>query len=146
MPNNPAAAKTLDMLDMLVPFRILDLVHLRPEQRIALAHAAWEPIISCEGTGKKALTGGAALMFGGPTYQTELSALITVIAVCAYQPGGITVFGRHWCTDHRVCLDAERQAADDGPPLLDVVSEPEQPTGPTYRGRPVVDIQLPEVA
>lgn len=31
-------------------------------------------------------------------------ALARCLAIAAYQPGGITFAGLHWCTDHAACL------------------------------------------
>ena len=137
----PVAARTLAYLDAIMPFAILDMSTLTDEQRINAAQEAWGPVIDCDGKGKTQLTGGAALMYGGPTYHDERKRLVTVVAAMAYQPGGIRWMGRHWCTDHDLCLDAAREA-EESP--LDLVDPP--PAEPTYRGRPVVDITLPEVA
>lgn len=38
------------------------------------------------------------------------NALAQGIAVLAMQPGGVTVFGVHWCTDHRACVAADEEA------------------------------------
>lgn len=32
------------------------------------------------------------------------------LAAAAFQPGGISVFGRHWCVDHAECVAAEAAA------------------------------------
>lgn len=138
----PIAARTLEYLDAIMPFAILDMSTLTDEQRIDTAQEAWQPVIDCDGKGKTQLTGGAALMFGGPTYHDERKRLVTVLAAMAYQPGGITWMGRHWCTNHGLCLDAARWAAEH--PLLE--SADTSPTEPTFRGRPIVDLRLPEVA
>ncbi|MDD4866196.1 MAG: hypothetical protein PHQ28_03420 [Mycobacterium sp.] len=34
------------------------------------------------------------------------------LAAAAYLPGGVTAFGRHWCTNHRLCLDAAAKARE----------------------------------
>jgi hypothetical protein len=137
----PIAARTLEYLDAIMPFAILNLSPLTDEQRITAAQEAWGPVIDCDGKGKTQLTGGAALMFGGPTYHDERKRLVTALAAMAYQPGGITWMGRHWCTDHQLCLNAKREAVESP---LETVDPP--PTEPDYRGRPVVDLHLPEVA
>ena len=41
----------------------------------------------------------------GKTAQS-FNALAEGIAILATVPGGVTVFGRHWCTDHNVCKNA----------------------------------------
>jgi hypothetical protein len=136
--------RTLEWLGITVPFEILKQRQLRPEQRIALAQDAWQPIIDCEdttaGRKKTQYSGGAALMFGGPTYQDERRRLMVVLAAMAYQPGGITWMGRHWCVNHAECVEAERQAAENpinlsGPPAAD-----SKPDTTTYQGRPVIDL------
>lgn len=42
------------------------------------------------------------------------TAIAKGIARMAYAPGGVRIFGLHWCTDHDVCLAAERGAAEEG--------------------------------
>jgi len=139
----PVAARTLAYLDAIMPFAILDMSTLTDAQRITAAREAWGPVIDCDGKGKAQLTGGAALMFGGPTYHDERKRLVTALAAMAHHPGGITWMGRHWCTDHGLCLDAAREAAEHP---LSHVDEPAPTTEPMYRGRPIVDLHLPEVA
>ena len=34
------------------------------------------------------------------------------IAALAHSPGGVTVFGRHWCTNHQLCLHAAAKARE----------------------------------
>ena len=45
---------------------------------------------------------------GGGTADT-FNHLARGLAALAYQPGGVTAFGRHWCTDHRACDAAEAE-------------------------------------
>ncbi|WP_433460721.1 hypothetical protein [Micromonospora sp. CA-248212] len=71
------------------------------------------------------------------------NALARALAAAAFQPGGITFAGMHWCTDHQQCADADADAAANP---LDVNATPGEPTGPTYQGRPITDTHLPEVA
>lgn len=107
----PGAESVAEHLDRMVPMEIFRMRHWGALRRISEAERAWEPVIRCHGKGKEAFTGGAVLMFGGPTFLRELQALVTVLAAFAYQPGGVTVLGRHWCTDHAACRRAERTGA-----------------------------------
>jgi len=45
---------------------------------------------------------------------TAFNALARGLAIGAYQPGGVTFAGIHFCTDHAACEAAER-ATDDRP-------------------------------
>jgi hypothetical protein len=36
------------------------------------------------------------------------NALAEGLAIGAFQPGGVTAFGSHWCTDHAGCVAAEK--------------------------------------
>lgn len=56
------------------------------------------------------------------------NALARGIAIGAHQPGGITVFGQHWCTDHDACTGAEAA------PQVE----------PEPKPRPIVDVHLPD--
>jgi hypothetical protein len=42
---------------------------------------------------------------------TAFNALARGLACAAYQPGGVTFKGTHFCTDHSVCLAAESEVA-----------------------------------
>jgi len=59
------------------------------------------------------LTGGAELLFGGRACITEYANLATALAALAYQPGGVTALGRHWCTNHQQCEFAASVIGDD---------------------------------
>lgn len=54
---------------------------------------------------------------GQPEYSRAelLTMLARALACAAYQPGGITVAGSHWCTDHAAC-EAAKTAARGGAP------------------------------
>lgn len=60
-------------------------------------------------------SGADAAQFGGGGGRGEgaayFAALARVLAAMAYQPGGVTVFGQHWCTDHAACLAAQAEVA-----------------------------------
>jgi hypothetical protein len=40
------------------------------------------------------------------------NALTKGLAIAAYQPGGVTFGGQHWCTDHQACQRAEQAAKE----------------------------------
>jgi hypothetical protein len=42
---------------------------------------------------------------------SAFNALAEGLAIAACQPGGVTAFGQHWCTDHAACQAAERVAS-----------------------------------
>lgn len=52
---------------------------------------------------------GDVLMFGGGRGDAAeaFNWLAKGLAAAAYQPGGVTFAGRHWCTDHALCVRAE---------------------------------------
>jgi len=55
---------------------------------------------------------GDDLLFGGRHCAEAFAALATGLACLAWQPGGVTVFGQHFCADHAQCRAAElREAA-----------------------------------
>ncbi|MEU7980502.1 hypothetical protein AB0B63_18460 [Micromonospora sp. NPDC049081] len=139
--------RTLDYLDMMVPFEIIAQSRLHPEQRAQQARTGYLTVLDCgpTGRGKEQYSGFAALMYGGSTYESERRAFTTALAAMAYQPGGVTWMGRHWCVDHAECVDADRRAAE-LPPLHERDPEPEPSSGPTYRGRTILDVHLPEVS
>lgn len=136
---NPVQRRLLGYLDVIVPFEIIRQATLDPHARIAAARAAWEPIIHCEGKGRDQLTGGADLQFGGPAHNRERAALVTVLATLAYQPGGVTWMGRHWCTNHQECVAADQYAADNPIPW-DKPTPVDPPETLTFRGLPLVDL------
>jgi hypothetical protein len=84
---------------------------------------------------------GDALQFGGKrgSAAAVFNSLARGLAAAAYQSGGITFAGVHWCMNHTECEEAEREAAA-RPSLLD---RPDPPPAPPVR--PIVDVHLPEV-
>lgn len=91
-------------LESAVPLRVAELAQMsaagREEQIRAWADAAAQPlheeadILMCGG-GKR---GQAAKVF---------NHLARALAAGAYQPGGVTFNGRHWCADHAACEAAK---------------------------------------
>ncbi|MFI1194047.1 hypothetical protein ACH4T9_12430 [Micromonospora sp. NPDC020750] len=128
-------------LQAAVQLRILELRQHHPATRDRLcsrwAADAVDPVASR----------ADAMQYGGKRGEAAqvFNALARGLAAAAFNPGGVTAFGEHWCVDHAACEAADRQAAD-APSLLDRDPEPDQPSAPTFRGRPLVDVTLPEVA
>lgn len=86
-------------LEAAVPLRILDMRDWTPETRINEAVFAMNAIDAR----------GDVLQYGGGKRGDVAHAfkwLATGLAAAAYQPGGVTFAGRHWCTDHAACVDA----------------------------------------
>jgi hypothetical protein len=123
--DDPRQITLVETLAFAVPLWMDEIRNLTDDQRIARARRC----------GAMVAERGDVLMFGGKAGKAAevFNALAEGIAAAAYQPGGITFAGRHWCTDHRQCLDAAAYAeahVDDpleAPPLA-------QPS--------VVDVQL----
>src|SRR5216684_3777752 len=56
---------------------------------------------------------GDNVLYRGPKRGDSAKAFNHVargLAIGAFQPGGVTAFGSHWCTDHDACLAAESAA------------------------------------
>lgn len=107
----PEAPGTLMLLHRIVPLEIARQAEMDPQGRIDAARTAWREVLDCQRVDKGPPTsGGAALQFGGPSYKRELIALAVALGALAHQPGGVSVFGRHWCTDHAACEGAQAYA------------------------------------
>ncbi|MET8278237.1 hypothetical protein [Micromonospora sp. NPDC005174] len=123
-------------LEAAVPLHILNLAQLPARVRDSIRQR-W----AAKGVDEIAHRGDT-LQFGskkkGEAAQV-FNALARALAAAAFQPGGITFAGVHWCTDHQQCADSSANP-------LDVNATPGEPTGPTYQGRPINDVHLPEVA
>jgi hypothetical protein len=92
-------------LQTAVPLEIMQLADATYEQRRTLAQGASRVVGSQ----------GDDLMFGGKHGADAFAALVRGLAVLAYQPGGVTFTGLHFCTDHQECEQAAaavREAAD----------------------------------
>lgn len=90
----------LETLAFAVPLRIWELRDRTPEQRAVIARRC----------GQHVAEHGDALMFRSKkgAAAAAFNALAEGLACAAYQPGGVTFAGRHWCTDHAACLAADR--------------------------------------
>lgn len=102
--DDPRNVTLVESLAFVVPLWMWELRDLTDEQRAARARRC----------GAEVAEKGDVLQFGSRTngLATQVfNSLAEGIAAAAYQPGGITFAGRHWCADHRRCLDAEAYAA-----------------------------------
>ena len=101
--DDPRQITLAESLAFAVPLWIDDIRDLTDEQRIARAKRC----------GAAVAERGDVLQFGSskPGKAAEVfNALAEGLACAAYQPGGITFAGRHWCTDHAACVSAEASA------------------------------------
>jgi hypothetical protein len=55
---------------------------------------------------------GDTLRFGGKPdeVKTAFTILARTLAALAHSPGGVTFMRRHWCVDHALCEQADRDA------------------------------------
>lgn len=107
---DPRYAVLMETLALAVPLRIWELAARTPAQRANIAHRCAQHVAAH----------GDALQFGGKkgAAAAAFNALAQGLACAAYQPGGVTFAGRHWCTDHARCLRAERGEPDEPHPDL----------------------------
>ena len=111
-------------LEAAVPLHIVEIRGWTPKQRQRFASEA-ATIVGSQGD---------ILQYGGGKrgeVANVFNHLARGLACAAYQIGGVTFAGYHWCTDHTVC-----EGAEDGPA---VEVEPKSARVP----RPVVDLELP---
>jgi len=119
--DDPRQIAFVESLAFFVPMWIYEIRGLTDEQRVARARRC-SAIVAERGD---------VLQFSGgkPGKATEVfNALAEGLACAAYQPGGITFAGRHWCTDHAACIAAEASAGEAMPATGDC--EPAMPTVP----------------
>lgn len=88
-------------LSAFVPLRIRELQAWTPEARVAAARHAADAVAAH----------GDDLQYGGKHCAATWAALVDGLAAAAYQPGGVTFAGRHWCVDHGECERAAAEAA-----------------------------------
>lgn len=116
------SAEAMEALDGVVPLFILHFATMSPDERWAMLT---EPLpVGDRGLSDDYLAAhpeersaslmdiiahnGDDLLHGGPNFELVFNATAQALALGAFQPGGITFCGRHWCTNHDRCLDAER--------------------------------------
>ncbi|WP_194821283.1 hypothetical protein [Micromonospora sp. S-DT3-3-22] len=135
----PSSDGLIIALQAAVPLWILELAALPPAHRDDRIRR-W----AADSADTVAHKGDILQFRGGKRGETAavFNALARGIAAAAHLPGGITAFGQHWCVNHSQCLDADRQAAD-RPPLPAADTEP---AAPTYQGRPITTLHIPEVS
>lgn len=107
-------------LEAAVPLHIL-LMRDWPETR-RISEARWAGGVIAER--------GDVLQYGGKrgAAAQAFNALAKGLATAAYQPGGVTFAGLHWCTDHALCESA-----------LIAELKPK----PARAQRPIGDLELP---
>ncbi|MBO0813859.1 MAG: hypothetical protein J2P30_01695 [Actinobacteria bacterium] len=119
------------MLQVTVPMWIAELRTYREEDRLAIGRR----------DGDFVAEHGDDVLYRGHKRGDSAKAFTAVargLAVLAFQPGGVTAFGGHWCTDHEVCESADAKAR------AQLAAEPPwEPPQPTYKGRPVTTIASP---
>jgi hypothetical protein len=100
------AALLQDALSAAVPLWILELRQSTFEQRAALAAKACDVIAS---------QGDIILYRSSKKGETAkaFNELAKGLAVLAYQPGGVEIFGLHFCVNHDECLAAINAAPED---------------------------------
>lgn len=99
------------VLDVAVPLKMQRMADWTPEQRIRYARNRWALMTGL--LDKGGLSGGAELLTGGgERVKDEFVVLTGVLAALAYQPGGVTFGGMHWCTDHGACEMAALEAVE----------------------------------
>lgn len=86
-------------LDAAVPLHIAELRTASQDDRARIARDSADTVASQ----------GDVLQYGGTGCAQAFNALARGLAAAAYQPGGITYAGRHWCTDHAACQRAEQE-------------------------------------
>jgi hypothetical protein len=113
----------LGLLAVAVPVAIAEIAHLDTGQRLELARQCSQHVAEH----------GDNLMFRSAPGRsaTAFAHLARGLAAAAYQPGGITFAGMHWCTDHHACQQAASQSP---PPGGDARPDPGQPIQPPPGG------------
>jgi len=98
---DPRNTTLVETLALAVPLWIWELRDRTPSQRMAIAKRCAQEVASH----------GDTLMFGGKkgAAAAVFNQLAEGLACAAYQPGGVTFAGRHWCVDHAACKAAEAE-------------------------------------
>jgi hypothetical protein len=101
--DDPRNTALIETLALAVPMWIWQLRDRTPAQRAAIGRRCAQEIASH----------GDTLMFGGKKGAPAqvFNHLAEGLAAAAYQPGGVTFAGRHWCTDHAACKAADAEVA-----------------------------------
>lgn len=93
-----------------------------------MAMRDWSPERRCEVGRSRAATvasHGDDLMFGGKHCAEAFNALAMGLAALAYQPGGASFLGLHWCVDaHPDCPSGQSSEKADAPPRDETIRQP----------------------
>jgi hypothetical protein len=84
-----------------VHIEMLKLQDLTPEQRAAEVRSA----------GVQIGQHGDTLQYGGRGTVSVFATTARALAVLAYQPGGVTFAGMHFCARHELCEQAAKEVA-----------------------------------
>jgi hypothetical protein len=90
----------LGLLAVAVPLRIAELRGVPDDERLVIARECGQIIAEH----------GDSLMFRDKHSAAAFNALARGLAAAAYQPGGITFAGQHYCTSHDECEAADAAA------------------------------------
>lgn len=115
-------------LQAAVPLWILELASLPADAR-QLRARAWAKDAATEVSHR-----GDVLQYGSRRSGAAAKVfnyLARGLAAAAYQPGGVTAFGQHWCVDHAVC---EGAAAEVAAPRVAVGHDPDADAEPDDAG------------
>jgi len=86
-------------LEAAVPIRMMIAARLDPDTRAArLADPGIVDAITAHGDD---------LLYGGKDCAPSFNRLAEALALMAFQPGGVTFHGRHYCAHHQACLDGQ---------------------------------------
>lgn len=97
---SPADVLLAEHLDQAVPTLLGQLAEMPADARTRQIDQ-WR-----DGAAQHIAERGDTVRYGGPNIAGTFTVLARSLAVLAHAPGGITAFGRHWCTNHRLCVRA----------------------------------------
>lgn len=123
---NPVLIPTLQAA---VPLWVMDLSRTPEPTRMGLAREAADTVASH----------GDVLIYGGKGCAAAFNALAKGIALLAYQPGGVTIFGHHWC----VGSGHQGIPHDGGPCDAEAARVPRAGAVPVRTPRPFRTVELP---
>lgn len=131
-------------LQAAVPLWILDLAALPEVERDARIRV-WARVGADE-VGSK----GDVLQYGSKRSGEAAKVfnhLARGLAAAAFQPGGITVFGQHWCVNHAECEQADAEvAARRADPVEPEPDDAPDDAGQWYGTRRVETVRIPGVS
>lgn len=92
-------------LEAAVPLAIMEMSDYTPEHRMKIGSECSDHIAAH----------GDIILYKSPRQGESAKAVAMLakgLAVGAYQPGGITFLGQHWCVNHDECVSAEKAAKE----------------------------------